>query len=69
MTIEIFTAGLITYLFACKMHGPMPLWYAFLCYFIWSIALQLEHWYLMFEMVSVLGVVAIMRDLVKKGLA
>jgi len=63
-----FFMALIVFSIANKIHGNMPFWYAVLCYVVVDIAvLANDHYWIQFELVSILGVTAMVRDLVKKG--
>jgi len=64
----IFLVAVTTYLAASMIHGRMPYWYLMLCFVIWDIAALTPVFWIQFELVSILGVVAMSRDLHRKGI-
>lgn len=68
ITLPVIICAALTYLAANYVHGRMPAWYYVVCLGVWMFASQIPHPYLQFEIVSILGCVAILRDYIKKGL-
>ena len=64
-----FAVGILVYWVAIRIHGDMPYWYCLLCFIVVDIAQLTTNAWVQFELFSILGVIAMTRDLVKKGLA